>query len=86
MQRFVPLLLAVCVGVTGAASRRTTEQVQPNDNLRPAGTARGGVLRLHVARSRSIDAIPQQGTLGSRPVEAHSFAFWMTMMSGSLAD
>ena len=48
MQRFVFALLAVCVGVTGAASRNTTDQIQPNDNLRAAGTVRGGVLRLHI--------------------------------------
>jgi len=42
------VFLAVCVGVTGATSRRATEQIQTDDNVRPAGTLRDGVLSLRL--------------------------------------
>ena len=42
------LSLAVCVGLTGATARRAPEQIQLSDNLRPAGTLTGRVLRLRL--------------------------------------
>jgi FtsP/CotA-like multicopper oxidase with cupredoxin domain len=40
------VLVAVCVGVTGATFRRETEQIRTDDNVRPAGTLHAGVLSL----------------------------------------
>src|SRR6266852_4480946 len=40
------VLVAVCVGVTGATFRRETEQIRTDDNVRPAGTLHVGVLSL----------------------------------------
>lgn len=37
-----------CVGLTSAAWRRAPEIIRPDDNLRPAGTLRDGVLTLRV--------------------------------------
>ena len=42
------VLIAVCVGATGATSQRAAEQIQTDDNVRPAGTVRDGELRLRL--------------------------------------
>jgi FtsP/CotA-like multicopper oxidase with cupredoxin domain len=42
------VLVAVSVGVTGATFRREPEQIRIDDNVRPAGILRDGVLRLHL--------------------------------------
>ncbi len=39
-------LLGASVDLTSAVLGRRTERIRPNDNLRPAGTLRGGVLTL----------------------------------------
>ena len=42
------VLVAVSVGVTGATFRGETEQIRTDDNVRPAGTLRDGVLSLRL--------------------------------------
>jgi len=42
------VLFAGCVAVTGATIRHAAEEIRTDDNVRPAGTLRDGVLRLHL--------------------------------------
>lgn len=46
--RATVVLAAVSVAVTGATFRRETEQIRTDDNVRPAGTLRDGVLSLRL--------------------------------------
>jgi len=59
------VLFAGCVAVTGATIRRTTEEIRTDDNVRPAGTLRDGVLRLHLDTRLGIWRPNGHGALGA---------------------
>lgn len=46
--RATVVVVATILAVTGATFRRETEQIRTDDNVRPAGTLRDGVLSLHL--------------------------------------